>query len=54
MPIIPIKDVGRPIQVGDRLKVREDLRRGFKYVTLADPEYGLGAVEDMVAIEARC
>lgn len=48
MPIIPIKDLGRPVQVGERLKVREDLRRGFKYVTLADPGYGLGAVADMV------
>ena len=48
MPIIPIKDLGRPIQVGDRLKVREDLRCGFRYTTLADPEYGLRATDDMV------
>lgn len=39
MPIIPIKDLGRRVQEGDTLIVRQDLTAGKEYAHIAWPIY---------------
>lgn len=48
MAIIPIKDLGRPLQVGDRVMVRRDLECGVAYAPSNDPVARIGAVSNMV------
>ena len=48
MPIIPIKDLGRSLEVGDRVVVRTDLQIStHAYAMLSDTKFQLFAFGDM-------
>lgn len=54
MIIVPIQELGRRLQPGDRVLVRDDLGEGQnRYTMLHNPNYALCAVNDMLDLRGK-